>query len=180
MYGFKSPDIHEWVKENTQTYDLSDFKREDMNDNAHKKKLRCTKHALNGYVMSDMIGLNPKSCAFKYQHIEQKQEQGVSNAVVDTSITPYEYNNTLNTNESWVRDVVSITYCNQQLLTYQQHNIALTSLYGNMNMLDTINCEQYGYVKTENDDLDNISINAVEYIKQNTDLKIQEVKHIYM
>ena len=75
------------------------IKREDMNDNAHKKKLRCTKHALNGYVMSDMIGLNPKSCAFKYQHIEQKQEQGVSNAVVDTSITPYEYNNTLNTNE---------------------------------------------------------------------------------
>ena len=33
-----------------------------------------------------------------------------------------------------------------------------------MKTLDSINCEPYGYVKYENDDLDTISINEVEDI----------------
>ena len=31
-----------------------------------RKKLGCFKDELNGYVMSEMLGLNPKSYAFKY------------------------------------------------------------------------------------------------------------------
>ena len=47
-----------------------------------------------------------------------------------------------------------------------------------MKLLDSINCEPYGYIKYENNDLDTIIINEVEDIKQNTDIKTQEVKHI--
>ena len=49
-----------------------------------------------------------------------------------------------------------------------------------MKLLDSINCEPYGYIKYENNDVDTIIINEVEDIKQNTDIELQEVKHIYV
>ena len=45
-----------------------------------------------------------------------------------------------------------------------------------MNMLGIINCEPYGYIKYNPDDLDNIIIHEVEDIKQITeDIEIIEV-----
>ena len=68
--------------------------------------------------MSEMWGLNPKSYAFKNQHIETKKAKGVSKAVVDNLITFNDSKVTLETNKSIVRHVVSIRPFNQQLFTY--------------------------------------------------------------
>ena len=74
VYNIYHPDIYEWIKENSKYFDLSDYIRIDMKSDENKKKLGCFKDELNGRVMSEMLGLNPKSCAFKYQHIEKKKE----------------------------------------------------------------------------------------------------------
>ena len=73
VYKIIHPDIYEWIKENNQYFDLSDYTREDMKSDEHKKALGCFKDALNGRVMSEMLGLNPKYYAFKYQNIEKKK-----------------------------------------------------------------------------------------------------------
>ena len=105
--------------------------------------------------MSEMLGLNPKSHAFQYQHIDKTKANGVSKAVVDKLITFDDYKHTLISNKSLARDVVSIRSFNQQLSTYTQNKLALTSLYDKMEMVDSINCEPYGYVKDDKDDSDN-------------------------
>ena len=95
---------------------------------------------------------------------ENKKAKRVSKAVVEQIITFNDYNNKLITNKSLVRNVVSIRSFNQQLFTYKNDKIALTSFYDKMKMLDSINCEPYGYIKYEHDDLDNISSIEVEDI----------------
>ena len=52
------------MKENSQYFDLSDYTREDMRNDDNKQKLGCFKDELNGRVMSEMLGSNPKSYAF--------------------------------------------------------------------------------------------------------------------
>ena len=37
VYTIKHPDIYEWMKENSQYFDLSDYTRVDMQSNEHKK-----------------------------------------------------------------------------------------------------------------------------------------------
>ena len=143
-----------------------------MRHDDNTKKLRCFKDALNGRVMTELLGLNLKSYAFKFQHIEKKRAQWVSKAVVDKLFILTDYKHSLITNKSLVINVVSISSFSQQLFTYKQNNIALTSFYDKMKMLDSINCEPYGYIKYENNALTTITINEVE------DIQIQEVKHI--
>ena len=94
--------------------------------------------------MSEMLGLNPKSYVFRDLNIEKKK--GVSQAVVDKLITFNDYKNTLETNRSFVRNVVRIRSSSQQLFIYKNDSIALTSFYDTMKMLDSINREPYGYI----------------------------------
>ena len=68
-----------------------------MHDNEHKKKLGCFKDELNGCVMSEMLGLNPKSYALKYQQIEKKK-YGLK-ALEDKLISCNNYKNTLENNK---------------------------------------------------------------------------------
>jgi hypothetical protein len=169
VYNIKHPDIYEWIKENKKHFDLSYYKRKDMQDDTNKKKLGCFKDELNGMVMSEFVGLNPNSYAFKYQNIEKKKATGVSKAVVDKLINFNDYKNTLYTNKPAIREVVSIRSFNQQLFTYKQDKIALTSFYDKMKTIDSINCEPYGYIKYEHDDTNNI-INEVKDVKPNTSI----------
>ena len=43
-----------------------------------RPKLGCFNYELNGRVMSEMLGLNPKYYAFKYQHTEKKRSTKIS------------------------------------------------------------------------------------------------------
>jgi hypothetical protein len=172
VYNIKHPDIYEWIKEHKKHFELSDYKREDMQDDTHKKKLGRFKDELNGMVMSEFFGLNPKSYAFQYQNIEKQKAKGVSKAVVDKLIKFNDYKNTLETNKSTIREVVRIRSFNQQLFTYKQEQIALTSFYDKMKMIDSINCEPYGYIKYEHDDTPNIMIEEIEDVKTNIYIKI--------
>ena len=112
------------------------------------------------------------------KNTENQKAKGLPKAVVKPH-TLNAYKNTLITNEPLVRNVVSIMSFNQQLCTCKTSNIALTSLYDTMKMLDIINWEPYGYIKYNPDDVDNAIINEVEDIKQITeDIEIIEVEKI--
>ena len=77
--------------------------------------------------------------------LKRKRARGVTKAVVDVLITLNDYNHTLETNKSLVREVVSIRSFSQQIFTYKQDQIASTSCYDKVEMSDNINCEPYGY-----------------------------------
>jgi hypothetical protein len=52
--------------------------------------------------------------------LTRNKAKGVSKAVVDQLINFKDYTNTLETNKSTIREVVSIRSFNQQLFTYKQ------------------------------------------------------------
>ena len=125
VHDIKHTYVYEWMKENSQYFELSDNTRVDMQSNENQKQLVCFKGELKGCVMSEMLGLNPKSYVFRDLNIEKKKAKGVSQAVVDKLITFNDYKNTLETNRSFVRNVVRIRSSSQQLFTYKkwQHSI---------------------------------------------------------
>ena len=45
-----------------------------MKSDENKKKLGCFKDDLNGRVMSEIVGLAPKSYAYKNQHIGKEKD----------------------------------------------------------------------------------------------------------
>ena len=59
--------------------------RDDMRNDEHNKTIGCFKDEFNSRGMSEMLGLNPKSHALKFQHI--KKNKGVSKAVVKQILT---------------------------------------------------------------------------------------------
>jgi len=146
IYLIYHDDIYEWVKDNREHFDLSDSKREDMKDNTNKKRLGCFKDELNGQVMSEIVAPSPKCYAYKYAEIEAKKCKGISTAVVDKQIKFEDYKKVLDTNESLVKEVVGIRSFNQQLFTYRQDKIAITSFYDKMKMLNSIDCEPFGFI----------------------------------
>ena len=79
--------------------------------------------------MSETLGLNAKSYAFKYLNIEKKAAKGISKAFVDKVITFNDYENTVETNKPLVRNIVSIRSFSQLLFTYKNYKTALTSFY---------------------------------------------------
>ena len=94
VYNIQHPDIYDWMQEHKQYFDLSYYKRDDMHDDETKNKRGCFKDELNGCVMSEWLGLNPKYYSLKYQNIEKKQRKGVSKAFEHKLITFKDYENT--------------------------------------------------------------------------------------
>ena len=90
VYEIEHEDIYKWQKENeTDWFDLSDSKREDIQSNTNKKKLGFFKDELNSQILTEWISLNPKCYAYIYQAIEKnnkvieaKKAKGVSHVIV--------------------------------------------------------------------------------------------------
>jgi hypothetical protein len=67
VYEIEHPNIYEWMKENKTWFDLSKCKREDLRCDENKNVLGKFKDELHGLPMTEMLGLNPKSYAFRWQ-----------------------------------------------------------------------------------------------------------------
>jgi hypothetical protein len=152
VYNVKHDDVYEWIKNNKQHFDLSDAVRDDMKDNTNKKVLGKFKDELNSCIMTEFLALNPKVYSYNYLDENEtiknsKKAKGVSKAVVKKNITFKDYETTLNSNESCVRDVVGIRSFNHQLFTVKNQKIALSSWYDKMVMVNEIDCEPFGYNK---------------------------------
>ena len=71
--------------------------------------------------------------------------KGVSKAVVKKKATHENYVNTMQTNDSLVRNVTRIMSKDQQLYTIVQPKVALTSFYDKLKLLNSVDCVPYGY-----------------------------------
>ena len=65
--------------------------------------------------------------------------------MVKKGINHDDYVNVVETNEAFKKKMLFSEACNHQLYTFKQHNIALTSFYDKVQMIDHISCIAYGY-----------------------------------
>ena len=154
IYSIQHEDIYEWVKVNKHYFDLSDSVRPELKDNENKKVYGKFKDELGSLPMTEIVALNPKVYSYYYHEYDEMMEiliknkkllKGVSTAVVDKDITHENYVNTLQTNDSLVRNVSRIVSKDQQLYTIEQPKVALTSFYDKMKLLNSVDCVPYGY-----------------------------------
>ena len=98
------------------------------------KKANEEKEIIEALDPKDIIEKNKKVC------------KGVKAVVLKNQITHQGYQNVLETDEPAKRDIISIRSFNHQLYTHKTADeIALSSFYDKMRMIDNISCVPFGY-----------------------------------
>ena len=146
-------DIYDWIRTNSEHFDLSDSLRPDMKNNDNIKVPGKMKDELHSLVMKDWLALNPKVYSFNHQTLKEnrivyqnkKTLKGISKAVVKNEITRQDYEQVHKTNSPIKRNVSSIRSFDHNVYTFRTENIALTSYYDKLNMIDGNTCVPFGY-----------------------------------
>ena len=126
-------------------FDLSDVTGKFNNENT-KNVLGKFTSEVGSNIKPEFIALSPKSYSYKYCHKEIKKAKGVSLSVSDKTMEFADYKRVLDSNQSQMRTIYGIRSFNQQLDTTCEDKVILTSFYDKLKMLDSINCEPFGFM----------------------------------
>ena len=103
------------------------------------------KSEVGSKIITEFVALSPKSYCYKYCLEEVKKAKGVSLAISDKTMDFADYKRVLDSNQIQTRTIYGIRSFNQQLYTIVEDKVVLSSFYDKFKMLDSINCEPFGY-----------------------------------
>ena len=154
VYEIEHNNIYDWIKENKEHFDLSKSERPDLNCKSNENVFGKFKDELHRVVMTEMLGLNPKCYAFKFQKKdlsfdEVKISKGVAFATIAKTLPFKSYKKVLDECNATSRVTTNIGSFNQQLFSFDTNKIALNAFYDKMYMVDKINCQPFGFAPTE-------------------------------
>ena len=145
VYFIRHKSFYKWMSENPEEFDLSNstgkYKKEENNGVLGKMK-----NETGNKVIIEFLALSPKSYCYKYAEKEVKKAKGVSLSVSEKTMEFNDYHRVLNSNNSQTRPIYGIRSFNQQLFTTCEDKVVSNSFYDKLKMLDSINCEPFGYV----------------------------------
>jgi hypothetical protein len=160
VYHVRNENFYKWCYDNSSEFDLSNMDNRYFK-NENNNVLGKFKSEVKSDIITEFIALSPKSYAYNYMHFEvdkktkeigkfekiktTKKAKGVSKSVTDKTINIGNYIKVLETGEKQKRIVYSIRSFNQQLFTTKTEKICLTAYYDKMKLIDSINCEPFGY-----------------------------------
>ena len=72
VYEIEHENIYDWIKDNKSWFDLSKSKREDLKCKDNENVLGKFKDELHSLVMTEFLGLNPKTYGFRWQKEENE------------------------------------------------------------------------------------------------------------
>ncbi len=96
-------------------------------------------------IITEFVALSPKSYCYKYGSEEVKKCKGVSLTVSDKTTDFADYQRVLDSNKTQTRTIYGIRSFNQQLFTTCEDKVVLTSFYDKFKMLNSIDCEPFGF-----------------------------------
>ncbi len=138
-----------FLKTKEDEFDLSEmtgkFKSEKIKNVSGKFKSE-----VGSTIITEFIELSPKSYSYKYCDKEIKKAKGVPLAVSDKTMETADYKRVLDSNQSQTRTIYGIRSFNQQLYTTCEDKVVLTSFYDKMKMIDSNNCEPFGFIDLKN------------------------------
>ena len=104
------------------------------------------KSEVGSKIITEFVALSPKSYSCKYCLEEIKKAKRVSLSISDKTMTFSDYKRVLDSNQPQTRTIYGIRSFNQQLFTTCEDKIVLTSFYEKLKMLNSIDCEPFGFV----------------------------------
>jgi hypothetical protein len=145
IYQVRSKNLNKWFHDNEEEFDLSEMTgkfRSDKNTNVLGK----FKSEVGSQIITEFVALSPKSYCYKYCEKEVKKAKGVSLAISEKTMDFADYKRVLDSNQSQTRTIYGIRSFNQQLYTTCEDKIVLTSFYDKLRMINSIDCEPFGFV----------------------------------
>ena len=106
------------------------------------------KSEVGSKIITEFVALSPKSYCYKYCSQEVKKAKGVSLSISDKTMTFSDYKRVLDSNQPQTRTIYGIRSFNQQLFTTCEDKIVLTSFYDKLKMLNSTDCEPFGFTST--------------------------------
>ena len=106
------------------------------------------KSEVGSKIITEFVGLSPKSYCYKYCDKEIKKAKGVSLAISEKTMDCADYKRVLDSNQTQTRTIYGIRSFNQQLYTTCEDKIVLSSFYDKFKMVDSINCLPFGFIST--------------------------------
>ena len=104
------------------------------------------KSEVGSKIITEFVALSPKSYCYKYCSKEIKKAKGVSLSISDKTMDFLDSKRVLDSNQPQTRTIYGIRSFNQQLYTTCEDKIVLTSFYDKLKMLNSIDCEPFGFV----------------------------------
>ena len=147
-YKFKGFDIFEFMKNNKQHFDLSDYPKDHplyCVDN--KKVIGKFKNETSEKIITEFVGLRPKLYSFKTDDGKEKKTcKGVKKNVVKNKITLDDYRTTLYTHKNKEISQNGIRSYSHEIYTETQNKIALSARDDKIWISDdNITCYNFGY-----------------------------------
>ena len=145
IYHIKNTNLNKWFFDNEAEFDLSEMTgkfRSDKNTNVLGK----FKSEVGSKIITEFVALSPKSYCYKYCLQEVKKAKGVSLSISDKTMDFADYKRVLDSNQPQTRTIYGIRSFNQQLFTTCEDKIVLTSFYDKLRMINSIDCEPFGFV----------------------------------
>ncbi len=130
--------------ENEDEFDLSNMTGKYKSDK-NSGILGKFKSETGSKVITEFVALSPKSYAYKYCEKDVKKAKGVSLSVSEKTMEFADYTRVMETNQSQTRTIYGIRSFSQQLFTTCEDKIVLNSFYDKMKMIDSIQCEPFGF-----------------------------------
>jgi hypothetical protein len=153
-YNFKGFDIFDFMKNNKDHFDLSDYPKDHplyCTDN--KKVIGKFKNETSEKIITEFVGLRPKLYSFKTDDGHEKKTcKGVKKNVVKNKITLEDYRNTLYTHKNKEITQNGIRSYEHQLYTETQSKVALSCCDDKIWISDdNITCVSFGHKKNNLD-----------------------------
>jgi hypothetical protein len=145
VYHIKSQNLNKWFLDNEEEFDLSEMEKKHRSEK-NTNVLGKFKSEVGSKIITEFVALSPKSYCYKYCSQEVKKAKGVSLAISEKTMDFADYKRVMDSNQSQTRTIYGIRSFNQQLYTTCEDKIVLTSFYDKLKMLNSIDCEPFGFV----------------------------------
>jgi hypothetical protein len=147
VYHIQSKNLNKWFLENEDEFDLSEMDKT-IRSNKNANVLDKFKSEVGSKIITEFVALSPKSYCYKYSSEKVKKAKGVSLAISEKTMAFSDYKRVLDSDQIQTRTIYGIRSFNQQLFTTCEDKVVLTSFYDKFRMIDSINCEPFGFVST--------------------------------
>ena len=144
VYHIHHKNLYKWMNDNPHEFDLSNMKGKFKNDD-NCQVLGKMKSEVGDKIITEFVGLNPKSYAYKYCNREVKKAKGVSLSVSEKTMCFDDYKRVMTSNNIQTRPIHGIRSFNQQIYSTLEDKVVLNSFYDKLTMVNDIDCIPYGY-----------------------------------
>lgn len=146
MIHVQSEDVYQYMKDNIDIFDTSDYPRDHfLYDDKNKKVVGKMKDETNGVPISEFVGLRSKMYSFKCGDKEEKKAKGITRAVLKNDIRFETYKDILFSEKQNMVTMMSFRAHSHEIFCSKMNKTGLSSFDDKRYLLNATESLAYGH-----------------------------------